>query len=123
MIETSQAPWAFPVVIVKKKDGSTRFCVDYRKLNACTSKFVYPMPALSDCLEKLSGSKYFAKLDMRSGYYHIPLQTEEDKDKTTFAIHRRLFWFSRCPFGLANAPSILNYLLQNVFKDVPCIHA
>lgn len=121
IIETSQAPWAFPVVIVKKKDGSTRFCVDYRKLNACTSKWVYPMPTLSDCLEKLSGSKYFAKLDMRSGYHHIPLQTEEDKDKTTFATHRGLFRFLRCPFGLVNAPSIFNYLLQNVFKDVSCI--
>ena len=114
----SESPSASPVVIVRKKDGEPRFCVDYRKLNKITSKWVFPLPTLSDCLEILSNSKYFCKLDLKSGYWQIGIN-EADKDKTAFVCHKGIFNFHRLPFGLQNAPSVFNFCLRNVLKDLP----
>ena len=83
VIEPSKSPWAFPIVLVPKKDGTIRFCVDYRKLNAITVKDSYALPRIDDALATLSGNKFFTSLDLAQGYYQIPM-SDKDKEKTAF---------------------------------------
>jgi len=85
VIEESYSPWIFPAVLVKKKDGSIRFCVDFRKLNAVTEKDSYPLPRIDDLLDRLSGNSWFTTLDLKSGYWQIKLRSQ-DKEKTAFSI-------------------------------------
>ena len=83
IIETSKSPWSSPVVLVHKKDGSFRFCVDYRRLNIVTSKDAHPLPRVDDCLDALSGARVFSTLDYASGYWQMELKPE-DHEKTAF---------------------------------------
>ncbi|GBM89597.1 Transposon Ty3-I Gag-Pol polyprotein [Araneus ventricosus] len=83
IIEESSGPWASPIVLVKKKDGSTRFCVDYRKLNEITKKDSYRLPRIDDTLDALNGSQWFTTLDLKSGYWQIEIRPE-DREKTAF---------------------------------------
>ncbi|GBM17047.1 Retrovirus-related Pol polyprotein from transposon 297 [Araneus ventricosus] len=99
IIEESSGPWASPIVLVKKKDRSTRFCVDYRKLNEITIKDSYPLPRIDDTLYALNGSQWFPTLDMKSGYWQVEIQPE-DKEKTAFTTGQGLWQFKVMPFGL-----------------------
>ncbi|GBM10181.1 Retrovirus-related Pol polyprotein from transposon 412 [Araneus ventricosus] len=92
IIEESSGPWASPIVLVKKKDGSTRFCVDYRKLNEITIKDSYPLPRIDDTLDALNGSQWFSTLDLKSGYWQVEIQPE-DKEKTAFTTGQGLWQF------------------------------
>ncbi|GBN63414.1 Retrovirus-related Pol polyprotein from transposon 297 [Araneus ventricosus] len=92
IIEESSGPWASPIVLVKKKDGSTRFCVDYRKLNEITIKDGYPLPLIDDTLDALNGSQWFSTLDLKSGYWQVEIQPE-DKEKTAFTTGQGLWQF------------------------------
>jgi hypothetical protein len=104
IIEPSDSPWGAPVVLIKKKDGSWRFCVDYRALNDVTIKDVYPLPRLSGILSKLEGADYFSIIDLQSGCHQFPLR-EEDREKTAFITANGLYHFKVLPFGLSNGPS------------------
>jgi transposase InsO family protein len=102
VIEPSCSPWASNVVMVRKKDGSQRFCIDFRKLNDVTRKDSYPLPRIDVCLDSLAGAKLFSAFDLRSGYHQVRMY-EEDADKTSFVTRSGLWRFRRLPFGLSNA--------------------
>ena len=113
IIRPSSSPWSSPVVIVKKKDGNPRFCVDYRRLNSITERDVYPLPRIDDIIDKLAGSQYFTTLDLKAGYWQIPID-EEDKKKTAFVTTDGLYEFNVLPFGLSNAPASFQRIINSV---------
>ena len=104
VIEPSNSPWASPIVLVKKKDGSTRFCVDYRQLNDITRKDAYAIPRINDSIDSLAGAKLFSTLDLTSGYWQVKLD-DDAKDKCSFTSWNGLYTFRVMPYGLCNAPA------------------
>ena len=117
VIKPTNSPWASPVVIVKKKDGSPRFCVDYRKVNTVTRKDAYPLPRIDDTLDTLAGSKWFSTLDLLSGYWQVEVRPE-DREKTAFCTPDGLFEFNVMPFGLCNAPATFQRLMDTVLAGL-----
>ena len=117
IIERSQSPWSFPIVLVDKKDGGHRFCVDFRALNNITKPLAYPLPLIDDILSLLGRATYFSTLDLRSGYWQVALD-EADREKATFACHAGLFQFRVMPFGLANASGIFQQLMSIVLEGL-----
>ena len=117
VIEESNSPWSSPVVLVTKKDGSTRFCVDYRKLNDVTKKDSYPLPRIDDTLTTLSGSAWFSTLDLKIGYWQVGIHPE-DKEKTAFSAGSGLYQFTVMSFGLCNAPATFERLIEMVLRSL-----
>ncbi len=117
IIRPSKSSWSSLVVMVTKPDGSIRFCIDYRKLNAITKKDVYPLPWIDDTLDRLSNKQYFTTLDLASGYWQIPI-AEEDKEKTAFICCTRLWEFNMMPVGLCNAPAMFQHMMDKVLEEV-----
>ena len=117
IITPSKSPWASPLVYVKKKDGTTRPCVDYRKLNSVTEFDSFPLPRMDDCLDCLSGSKFFSTLDLQSGYWQVEVE-EKDRPKTAFRTRSGLFEYNVMPFGLSNAPSTFERCMELVLKGL-----
>ena len=117
-IRESESPFSSNLVIVRKKDGTIRFCVDFRKLNNRTVLDAYAIPRVEDSLHLLAGSKYFTKLDLRSGYWQVELE-EDDKCRTAFQVgNLGLFKFNRMPFGLCNAPATFQRLMERCMGEM-----
>ena len=117
VIVPSSSPWASPIVLVAKKDGSTRFCVDYRKLNAITKTDVFPLPRIDDSLDLLNGTRYFSSLDLASGYWQVGMASSS-QEKMAFVTHTGLYEFTVMPFGLCNAPATFQQLMENVLAGL-----
>ena len=123
IVEPASGEYSSPVVLVKKKSGEMRFCVDYRRLNAVTLKDSYPLPRIDDTLDTLSNSKYFSILDMQAAYMQVEIDPK-DWHKTAFISHCGMYQFKVMPFGVSNAPAVflrlINLLLSGLNWDI-CI--
>ena len=115
VIEPSSSPWSAPVVLVRKKDGTYRYCIDYRMLNKVTVGDAYPIPRVS--FDQLEGAKWFSTLDLQSGYWQVEMD-QADKEKTAFVCKEGLFQFNLMPFGLTNAPSTFERLMEMVLAGL-----
>ncbi|CAI5685570.1 unnamed protein product [Oreochromis niloticus] len=118
VIEPSNSPWAAPVVLVGKKDGSPRFSMDFHRLSAVTKKDSYPLPQINEALDYVTGSSWFSSLDLRSGYWQVELAPEA-RPKTAFTIGQGLWQFRVMPFGLCNAPATFERLMGRVLVNIP----
>ena len=121
VIEPSNSPYASPVVLVKKPDGSNRFCCDYRKLNMVTIPDAEPIPDQEEIFTALAKDNYFSKLDLTKGYWQIPL-AEEAKPLTAFVTHNGLYQFRTMPFGLINAPATFSRVMRNLLRGIDGVH-
>ena len=116
VIKTSQSDYASPIVLVRKKSGALRMCVDYRQLNLKTRRDAYPLSRIEESLDVLGGAKYFSTIDLASAYNQVEVNPA-DRHKTAFTTPLGLFEYNRMPFGLANAPATFQSLMQHIFRE------
>ena len=115
IIEQSTSEWSSPIVLVKKKDGTMRVCVDYRRLNAVTQVEAYPMPRIDEIIDQLGKARYISTLDLTKGYWQMPVAVK-DRPKTAFVTPRGLFQFRVMPFGLNGAPASFQRLTDTLVR-------
>ena len=117
-IHPSNSPWCNGVVLVRKKDGSLRFCIKFRRLNSLTKKDSHPLPRICEILDSLVGSAYYSTFDLTSGFWQVPMD-EELKQYTAFTLGSMgLFKCERMPFGLCNTPATVQRLMQNCLGEL-----
>ena len=116
-VRPSQSPYRAPILFVKKKDGSTHMCTDYRALNKITKKNVYPLPRIDELLDRLQGARFFTKIDLRQGYHQIRIK-DEVVENTAFRTRYGHFEYLVLPFGLTNAPATFMGLMNEVFRPL-----
>ena len=117
IIRKSRSPWASPIVMVTKPDGSIQFCVDYRALNKITKPDRYPLPRIDETIDKLRNMKYLSTLDLASGFWQIPMD-EKDREKTAFISTIGLYEFNVMPFGLCNSPATFQRMMDEVCEGL-----
>ncbi|GFR25268.1 hypothetical protein TNCT_421871 [Trichonephila clavata] len=117
IIQPSESPWLSPVILVRKKDNTWRFCVDYRRLNKITKKDVYPLPRIDDTLDSLQGSKFFSSMDHSSGYWQIEVD-EADREKTMFITPEGLYEFNVMSFGLCKSSVTFERTMDTLLRHL-----
>ena len=117
VVKPSKSSWASPVCLVRKKDGSVRWCIDYRRLNDCTIKDAYPLPKISMCLDCLADASIFSVMDLQAGYWQLEVASE-DRHLTAFITKYGLFEYTMMPFGLCNAPSTFQRCMELIFRGM-----
>ena len=117
IIQESNSAWNSLTVLVKKKDGITQFCIDYRRLNQVTKVDAYPLPQIEDSLNTLGGVRFFCGLDLASGYWQVKMDAA-DREKTAFVTQGGLSEFKVMPFGLVNAPATFERLMERVLQGI-----
>ena len=117
VIEPASSPWASNVVLVRKKDGTFRCCIDYRQLNNVTTKDAYPLPRIDSCLDAMAEAQWFSTIDLRSSYHQVGV-APEDRDKTSFICPRGMYRFRTMPFGLCNAGATFQRLMDIVMSGL-----
>ena len=134
IIEKSSSEWASPLVLVRKPSGDLRICVDYRRLNEVTAVTSYPLPNITETIDRLAGASYFTSIDMTSEYHQVEI-AQEDKDKTAFILPYGLHQYCRMPFGLAGAQGTFQSVIEDMVQvletedimtyldDVTCFHS
>lgn len=118
VIEPSNSPWGAAVLLVPKKDGQFRFCVDYRLLNKQTKRDAYPLPRIDDCLTSLTGNEYFTAMDLTSAFWQVPMATMDDREKTAFRTHRGHYQFTKMPMGLVNSPAYMQRYIESALSGL-----
>ena len=116
-IHLSQSPWCNVVILVQKKDGTLRFCVDFRCLNMCMKKDSYPLPWIQEALESMVGLAHSLSMDFKSGFWQIKM-TPGSQQYTAFTGNLGFYEFTRMPFGLCNAPATFQHLMQNILGEL-----
>lgn len=117
VIKPSKSPWASPIVIVRKSDGSIRICVDDRKVNEVTIKDSYPLPRINDSLDVLHKSSWFSVLDLQSGFWEVKMDPA-DQEETAFVTNSGLYKFTKMPFSLCNSPATFERLMESVLAGL-----
>lgn len=117
IIQASNSPYASAVVLVKKKNGETRMCVDFRTLNKVTARDNYPLPLIEDCIGRLGGKSFLTSIDMKDGFFLVPMAPESTK-YTAFVVPHGQFEYLRMPFGLKNAPAVFQRFISEIFHDL-----
>ena len=117
IIEPSQSPWSSPVVLVRKKNGEIRFCVDFRYLNSVTVKDAFPLPRIDDTLDALGGAKWFSTFDLQAGFNQLEID-EQSRPLTSFSTMQGQYHFRKLPFGVSQGPAAMQSVIQNVFSNI-----
>ena len=122
-IRPSQLPWCNAVVLVKRKGGSLRFCIDFRRLNARTKKDTYPLPRMQETMESMVGARHFSCMDLKSWFWQVQMD-EESRQYTAFTVGSMgMYEFLRMPYGLCNAPAMFQHLMQNCLGELNLTYA
>ncbi|XP_076041857.1 uncharacterized protein LOC143025739 [Oratosquilla oratoria] len=121
LIQPAQSEWSSQIILVPKSDGTQRFCIDFRRVNAVTNKDSYPLPRIEECIDKVGGSRFISKLDLLRGYWQVPL-TPRAQSISCFTALGRTYQCNVMPFGMTNAPATFQRLMNNLTENIPVIN-